>query len=363
MAAAGKPQVLKQYNTSMIQRLIMEKGPITKPELSHLTNLSLPTVNKIVDELVTEKIVMEDMIQTGAGAGRKAMAYVVNGNYGTFVTLYYLDEKWIGCVSNILGEVLFKAEYYINSDHKKEELEFLTAAVDDLMVNAERVKAIGVGIPGIVMNDEKIAAIPQLPEFEGINLKKLFQEKYQLPVFIENDVKLMTVGYYSCRMKNLNNMVFLYIGNGIGGGTIINGQLYKGNTCFAGEFGYIPSGQEETEEEFPGGSLEKRLTSLKKEMKKPDQREKAKSQFCTEIGRALVSCAAMINPEAVVLYCKELDKEALQMISYEIKKFLPQHSIPQIYLTANNNYGILGLIHMCQEGINPKMQLLDTLEK
>ena len=98
-------------------------------------------------------------------------------------------------------------------------------------------------------------------------------------------------------------------------------------------------------------------------MKKPDQREKAKSQFCIEIGRALVSCAAMINPEAVVLYCKELDKEALQMISYEIKKFLPQHSIPQIYLTANNNYGILGLIHMCQEGINPKMQLLDTLEK
>ena len=81
MAAAGKPQVLKQYNTSMIQRLIMEKGPITKPELSHLTNLSLPTVNKIVDELVTEKIVMEDMIQTGAGAGIKAMAYVVNGNY------------------------------------------------------------------------------------------------------------------------------------------------------------------------------------------------------------------------------------------------------------------------------------------
>ena len=255
MAAAGKPQVLKQYNTSMIQRLIMEKGPITKPELSHLTNLSLPTVNKIVDELVTEKIVMEDMIQTGAGAGRKAMAYVVNGNYGTFVTLYYLDEKWIGCVSNILGEVLFKAEYYINSDHKKEELEFLTAAVDDLLMNAERVKAIGIGIPGIVMNDEKIAAIPQLPEFEGINLKKLFQEKYQLPVFIENDVKLMTVGYYSCRMKNLNNMVFLYIGNGIGGGTIINGQLYKGNTCFAGEFGYIPSGQEETEEEFRIGCM------------------------------------------------------------------------------------------------------------
>ena len=238
-------------------------------------------------------------------------------------------------------------------------------------MNAERVKAIGIGIPGIVMNDEKIAAIPQLPEFEGINLKKLFQEKYQLPVFIENDVKLMTVGYYSCRMKNLNNMVFLYIGNGIGGGTIINGQLYKGNTCFAGEFGYIPSGQEETEEEFPGGSLEKRLTSLKKEMKKPDQREKAKSQFCIEIGRALVSCAAMINPEAVVLYCKELDKEALQMISYEIKKFLPQHSIPQIYLTANNNYGILGLyicvrkelIQNAAVGYNRKIKCRDEVRQ
>ncbi len=360
--AAGKPQVLKQYNTSMIQRLIMEKGPITKPELSHLTNLSLPTVNKIVDELVTEKFVTEDVIQAGAGVGRKAMAYVINGNYGTFVILYYQDEKWIGCVSNILGEILFRAEYYINKSHEDGELKFLMDALDDLCSNAERVKAIGVGIPGIVMSDEKITAIPQLPEFEGINLKGMLRDKYQLPVFIENDVKLMTVGYYSQRMKQLSNIVFWYIGKGIGGGIVINGQLYKGNSSFAGEFGYIPSYGTETSSELRGGSLERRLLELIKEIKNPQECQQARQMLCSEIGRALVSCVAVVNPEAVVLYCKELDQESLGLISDEIAKFLPRHSIPQIYLTANNHYGILGLMHMCQEGITPKNRLLETME-
>ncbi len=364
MVTAGKPQILKQYNTSMIQKLIMDKGPISKPELSHLTNLSLPTVNKIVDELVAEEFAMEDTFQTGAGAGRKAMTYVVNGNYGTFVSAYYMDGKWIGCVANMLGELLFKSETDIKGDRRLGQLQLLFEVLEDLMNNAQRVKAIGVGIPGIVMKNEEIAVIPSLPEFEGMNLKQQLEERYGLPVFIENDVKLMTVGYHSQKMNHLDNMVFLYIGSGIGGGILINGQLYKGNTSFAGEFGYIPAdhGQMEKGQAFEGGSLEMRLFRLREQMKSKDLEREAKQMFCQEIGRALVSCVAVLNPEAVVLYCDELEKDGLEKISEEIARFLPGHCVPKIYLTLNNTYGIYGLICMCQEGVHRKYPLLDAME-
>ena len=46
---------------------------------------------------------------------------------------------------------------------------------------------------------------------------------------IENDVKLMTVGYRNLCLNNLDNIIFLYIGNGLGAGILLNGTLYKGN--------------------------------------------------------------------------------------------------------------------------------------
>lgn len=387
MATAGKPQILKQYNTSMIQKLILERGPVSKPELAHLTNLSLPTVNKIVDELVREEFALEDTFQAGTGAGRKAMTYVANGNYGTFATAYYMDGKWIGCVANMLGEVLFKSEtripaledenkeqqeeaepqsalYFAKAEKTSGQLNLLFEVLKDLMNNAQRVKAIGVGIPGIVMGNDEIAAIPSLPQFEGLNLKKKLEERYGLPVFIENDVKLMTVGYHSQRMSHLDNMVFLYIGSGIGGGILINGQLYKGNTSFAGEFGYIPAGQGQQEDacSFQGGSLEMRLFALRKQMEDRNLAREARQKFSAEIGRALVSCVAVVNPEAVVLYCNELNEGSLGEISQEIARFLPSHCVPRIYLAASNTYGLYGLICMCKEGVNRRYPLLETME-
>lgn len=351
----AKAQILKKYNIDLIQKLIIKKGPISKPELSHLTNLSLPTVNKLVDELLEEEYIIEDAFQTGAGAGRKAMTYVVNGNYGTFLILYYLDERWIGCVSNILGDILYKAEYSLSNRRTEEQFQVLCDIIEDLMNNAQRIKAIGIGIPGIVMNDDSVAAIPMFPEFEGLQLKNELSKKYKIPVFIENDVKLMTLGYHSLKMKHVENMVYMYIGEGVGGGIILNGKLYKGNTSFAGEFGYIPSNNITFQKkELNGGSLELLLLEIKKRMKNSETYQEALELFCEEIGRSLVSCIATLNPEAVVLYCNELNVEVLKNISQEIEKYLPSHCVPQIVLTKSDSYGIHGLIYLCQDGLHSK---------
>ena len=47
----GKPKMLKEINSSIIENLVFENGPISKPELAKRTGLSLPTINKLVDDL------------------------------------------------------------------------------------------------------------------------------------------------------------------------------------------------------------------------------------------------------------------------------------------------------------------------
>ena len=73
----GQPKLLKEVNRDIIKDMIFEEGPITKPELAKASNLSLPTVNKIVDGLERDGIVRQDGI-TGSSSGKKAKQYVAN---------------------------------------------------------------------------------------------------------------------------------------------------------------------------------------------------------------------------------------------------------------------------------------------
>jgi len=364
MAYAGQPQVLKWYNSDMIEQLILEKGPITKPELAQITNLSLPTVNKIVDALVTEGIVIEHATQSGSGAGRRAKTYVVDGSSGSLLIVYYLDGKWIGASVNILGSILSQMEIQTLPDQAADQMANIYELLDLLMDETEKVKAIGVGIPGVVLSGGEIVSIPSIPSFEGANLQNMLEEHYHLPVFVENDVKLMTIGYYTKNMKKLDNIVFFYIGSGIGAGIIINGQLYKGNSSFAGEFGYMPSegrlGENQTE--HSRGSLEASLMTLRANLQKDPGNTQDREEFYRNIGKALINCSTVVNPEAIVLFGNELDNYAVPFLRKEMGRYLPPHSIPDIKLTKNSSYGISGLIRLCLDGINRKCWLLEAVE-
>ena len=57
MVTSGKPDLIRRYNRDLIQELILEKGPITKVELARLSGASVPTVNKIVNQLEADGLI------------------------------------------------------------------------------------------------------------------------------------------------------------------------------------------------------------------------------------------------------------------------------------------------------------------
>ncbi len=67
----------------------------------------------------------------------------------------------------------------------------------------------------------------------------MLAERLGIPVFADNDVRLMTIGemWYGVA-KNVSDLVFMYIGNGIGGAIVINGNLYNGFKNGSGEIGH-----------------------------------------------------------------------------------------------------------------------------
>ena len=110
----------------------------------------------------------------------------------------------------------------------------------DQIMNAD-VKSIGIGVPGLVdIENGMVYDVVNIPSWKKVPLQQMMQERYLVPVSINNDANCFALGeYYFGGHKQVNNMVGLTIGTGLGSGLILNKKLYNGKNGGAGEFGMI----------------------------------------------------------------------------------------------------------------------------
>lgn len=107
----------------------------------------------------------------------------------------------------------------------------------------QRFNVIGITIssPGFVNTKSGVIESGNIIDgFNGLNIKKYFEEKYELPVTVENDANCATIAEHRLgNGKGYENVVCVTVGTGVGGGIIINNQIYNGNKFMAGEFGFM----------------------------------------------------------------------------------------------------------------------------
>lgn len=343
----GKPTFLKEINEDLIRELIYQNGPISKPELSKLSDLSLPTVNKLVDSLTA----VGDVEMVGEGdssGGRKAKLYQINKNAKNIVALYYYNDCYFGVLTNLLGEIVKSGKFVIDSSSRNSALDTTYEAIDALIkVATADVCKIAIGVPGVVREDGSITDIPSIAGWEGLKLKTEIKQKYNIDAIIENDVKLMTEGYYKANLNELyENIVYIYIGKGIGSGIIINGNIYKGYQSFAGEIGYFMFDAE-------NGTLEKQIEDSLSELEKDLSIEKKKTYYHL-LALTIVNYICILNPEAFVLRGKYLENDVIDYVKEVIHERIPKKEGPDILLDENSISGIWGAVDLCLSSILEK---------
>ena len=123
-------------------------------------------------------------------------------------------------------------------------LENILNKIDNIFKKYKENNLIGVAVSGTGQINGMIGKVmggnPIIPNWIGANLVKILEEKYNLPAVLENDVNCVALGEkWIGAGKNLKNFICLTIGTGIGGGIILNNQLFRGENFVAGEFGHI----------------------------------------------------------------------------------------------------------------------------
>ncbi|MCX7950694.1 MAG: ROK family glucokinase [Clostridiales bacterium] len=110
-------------------------------------------------------------------------------------------------------------------------------------VNREDVKAIGIGIPGLADKDGNVIFCVNLG-WENIPLRKMMEDELNIPVFIDNDATVAGLAEYEFgAMKGSKNGILLTLGTGIGGGIVLNGEVYSGAHGVGSEIGHMIIGE------------------------------------------------------------------------------------------------------------------------
>ena len=123
-------------------------------------------------------------------------------------------------------------------------LENILNKIDNIFKRYKENNPVGIAVSGTGQINGMIGKViggnPIIPNWIGTNLVKILEEKYNLPTVLENDVNCVALGEkWIGAGKDLSNFICLTIGTGIGGGIILNNQLFRGENFVAGEFGHI----------------------------------------------------------------------------------------------------------------------------
>jgi glucokinase len=118
----------------------------------------------------------------------------------------------------------------------------IEAGIMNAGLKKSQIAGVGIGLPGLVDYENGVVRfLPNIPGWREVHLKSILQKRVKLPVFVDNDVKIITLAESKFGAgKGAKNLVCLTLGTGVGAGLILNGQLYRGEDNAAGELGHMP---------------------------------------------------------------------------------------------------------------------------
>ena len=247
--------------------------------------------------------------------------------------------------------------------------------IDNIFKRYKENNPVGIAVSGTGQINGMIGKViggnPIIPNWIGTNLVKILEEKYNLPIVLENDVNCVALGEkWIGAGKDLSNFICLTIGTGIGGGIILNNQLFRGENFVAGEFGHILIKKGEFEQfasttalirlvkERTGKTLNgKEIFDLEK--KEILEYQEVISEWIENLTDGLSSIIYCFNPANIILGGGVIEQG--EPLINRIKNSLFKKIGPQFKEKLNitqaklgNNAGMIGASYLLLEKINKR---------
>jgi glucokinase-like ROK family protein len=383
------------YKKKIVKHLYFS-NMLSCADLSDKIHKSLPVTTKMLGKLIEEGWVAETGFAASTG-GRRAVMYSLKPDvlYLVAVAMDQLITR-IAILNMHNNQVRATEVFELPLTKNPQALATLTEKIDEVIkrsgISKNNIAGVGIGMPGFV---DAIKGINYtFLESEQGSLTQYISSKIKLPVFIDNDSRLIALAelmFGSARGKK--NAMVINVGWGVGLGMILNGELFRGHNGFAGEFSHIPlflnnklcscgkSGCLETETsllvviEKANKGLKEGKISLLKELS-TEHAERAFQEiisaagkgdkFAVErlsesgynIGRGVAILIHLLNPELVILSGR--GSSAGKIWQAPIQQALNEHCIPQL---ASNTEIVISSLGYQAEITGAAALVMENFEK
>jgi glucokinase-like ROK family protein len=238
-------KAMNKINMSKVLKLIREKEIISIGEITRQTDLTAPSVFRLVKHLMeNEGLVKLSGVGPSKG-GRPPVIYEFNGTE-KFIIGIDVGATYIRAVlANLNAEILYEVQLLTEKEKGYNSvISKLTDLIKRLLnrqdINSGNIIGIGVGVAGLIDKNKK--RINFSPDFnwENVDFHGDLAKEFDIPVYLDNSTRLMALGELGYGIgKNCDNFIVINVGYGIAAAIVVNGETISGCFGHSGEFGHM----------------------------------------------------------------------------------------------------------------------------
>ncbi|WP_439259719.1 ROK family protein [Lonepinella sp. BR2930] len=237
--------LVKQMNSAAVYKLIDQQAPISRIQISELSQLAPASVTKITRALLARGLIKEVEQQESTG-GRRAISIVAEQKAFRTLLIHLGREEIVLAMMDLSAKLLKYQHFDLPNVRNLTQLEdFLFEQLDKFIADnankSSELIAIGITVAGFVNGKNNL--IENLPHFELTepwDLVQRLEQRFNLPSYIGQDVRSLALAeHYFGVTKDCYDSLLLRIHRGVGAGIVINHEVFQGYRNNVGEIGHI----------------------------------------------------------------------------------------------------------------------------
>lgn len=243
--AVQSPQAISSRDADWLARILAYSRKIegfSRADLIEYFDFSRRSVNIRLQELQKAKVILEGSLGESTG-GRSPRTLHFNSEAGYVLAVEMGATSLFVVISDLSGNIIGQIEERVDvADGPEKVLNQIAGYFDKLVKKYPKpIWGIGIGLPGPVeFAMGRLVSPPIMPGWDRYPVRDFFINRYNVPVWVDNEVNLMALGESRLGLGGDDQcMVYIKIGTGIGGGLISGGRLHRGAAGAAGDLGHM----------------------------------------------------------------------------------------------------------------------------
>jgi len=233
----------EKKNFSILE-LIRRNGPITRADISKITDLNIVTVSNYINTYIDAGLIIEGGMESSSG-GRKPTLIKLNEQnaYAIGLDLGHMGAEgatMIGLITDLSGKIMSRIEKRREKEGMDKIIDKSLELIDELIkkkgISKDKVRGVGIGIGGVI--DENLGTVRDSTRSgirtSYVSLKGFIEERFNIPSFLGNDATFAAFGEKMHALPmDAQDVIYMY--SDVGSGIIIKGGIYCGTSGSAGE--------------------------------------------------------------------------------------------------------------------------------